>query len=43
VKLWRPTTGSPLIGAATGVVAYDDYLGNVRPASADVGAVQNAL
>jgi hypothetical protein len=43
VKLWRPTTGSPLIGAATGVVAYDDYLGNVRPASADMGAVQNAL
>jgi PKD repeat protein len=42
VKLWRPAVGSPLIGAATGVVAYDDYLGNVRPASASPGAVEAA-
>jgi hypothetical protein len=40
VKLWRPGTGSPLIGAATGVVAYDDYLGNVRGANPDRGAVE---
>jgi hypothetical protein len=40
VKEWRPASGSPLIGAATGVVAYDDYFGNVRPTNGGLGAVE---
>jgi hypothetical protein len=40
VKLWRPGAGSPLIGAASGVVAYDDYLGNLRGANPDRGVVE---
>lgn len=43
LSLWRPTTGSPAIASATGdLVAYDDFLGNVRPASASRGAVEPA-
>ena len=43
LSYWRPTTGSPAIASATGaLVAYDDMLGNVRPASASRGAVEPA-
>lgn len=42
-SFWRPMTGSPAIGSATGnLVAYDDLLGNVRPASASRGATEPA-
>lgn len=41
-SLWRPQSGSPAIGGATGLVAYDDLLGNVRPAKASRGAVEPA-
>jgi hypothetical protein len=41
LSLWRPLPGSPAIASATGaLVAYDDFLGNVRPASASRGATE---
>ena len=41
--LWRPMPGSAAIGSATGdLVAYDDILGNVRPAKASRGAIEPA-
>lgn len=43
MSFFRPLPGSPAIASATGaLVAYDDLLGNVRPASASRGAIEPA-
>lgn len=39
-SLWRPLAGSPAIGSAAGLVAYDDLLGNIRPPQASRGAIE---
>lgn len=41
-SLWRPAPGAKAIGSATGLVAHDDLLGNVRPPAASRGAVEPA-
>ena len=41
-SLWRPLPGSPAIGSATGLVAYDDMLGKIRPVNASRGAIEPA-
>lgn len=41
-SLWRPQPGSPAIGSATGLVAYDDLLGKIRPLNASRGAIEPA-
>ena len=40
MKDYRPDTGSPLIDAASGLKPYDDFYGNVRGLSPDIGAVE---
>lgn len=40
LNAYLPATGSTALGAATGLVAYRDITGAVRPASKDIGAWQ---